>query len=260
MKGFDWELSSKNGRRISVEASFNLLKDSEGNPKGFRGVVRDITDRKEKEKKIRNSLKEKEVLLGEIHHRVKNNLAVISGLLFLQAEKTENEAGRNLLQQSQGRINSMAIVHELLYENHNFSSIDPDKYIDQLILHISNNLSTAGQDITTNVTTDELQLDMNVAIPCALIINELLTNAYKYAFEDSGTGSIDISLTKAGKDYQLIVEDDGKGLPEDFDLEESGSGLGMFLVQTLARQIQGKLDISTEQGTRVAITFPVDQA
>lgn len=259
MKGFDWELSTKDGRKISVEASFNLIRDADGEPLGFRGIVRDITDRKEKEEKIKNSLKEKEVLLGEIHHRVKNNLAVISGLLFLQAEKTDIEAGRNLLQQSQGRINSMAIVHELLYEHHNFSSIDPNKYINQLIVHISSNLSERDKDITTDITTDELQLDMNIAIPCALIINELLTNAYKYAFKETNKGTIEISITQEDDNYLMIVEDNGKGLPEDFDLDQSGSGLGLFLVKTLTKQIQGELEISGENGTRVAITFPVEQ-
>lgn len=258
-KAFDWELSSKDGRKISVEASFNLMKDANGQPIGFRGVVRDITDRKEKEEKIKNSLKEKEVLLGEIHHRVKNNLAVISGLLFLQAEKTDTEAGRNLLQQSQGRINSMAIVHELLYENHNFSSIDPDKYINQLIVHISSNLNTHDKDITTRITTDDLQLDMNIAIPCALIINELLTNAYKYAFEDRESGNIEVSITEQGDNYLMVVEDDGRGLPEDFELSREETGLGLFLVQTLTQQIQGDLEITGEQGTRIAITFPKEQ-
>lgn len=258
-KAFDWELSSKDGRKISVEASFNLMKDANGQPIGFRGVVRDITDRKEKEEKIKNSLKEKEVLLGEIHHRVKNNLAVISGLLFLQAEKTDTEAGRNLLQQSQGRINSMAIVHELLYENHNFSSIDPDKYINQLIVHISSNLNTHDKDITTNITTDDLQLDMNIAIPCALIINELLTNAYKYAFEDRESGNIEVSITEQGDNYLMVVEDDGRGLPGDFELSREETGLGLFLVQTLTQQIQGDLEITGERGTRIAITFPPDQ-
>lgn len=258
-KAFDWQLIRKNGEPIIVEASFNLKINSEGEQDGFRGIVRDITDRKEKEKKIKNSLKEKEVLLGEIHHRVKNNLAVISGLLFLQAEKTEDETGRNLLQQSQGRINSMAIVHELLYENHNFSSIDPDKYIKQLVVHISSNLSVRDKEISTNISTDGLQLDMNIAIPCALIINELLTNAYKYAFEGREEGTIDVSIVREGNNHILTVADDGTGLPEDFDPKGSDIGLGLFLVQTLAQQIQGELAFSDENGTEVVITFPIDQ-
>lgn len=258
-KGFDWKLIRKDGRRIIVEASVNLIKNGDGEPQGFRGIVRDITDRKEKEEKIKNSLREKEVLLGEIHHRVKNNLAVISGLLFLQAEKTETEAGRNLLQQSQGRINSMAIVHELLYENHNFSSIDPSKYIKQLITHISSNLSVRDKNITTDIQTDEMQLDMNIAIPCALIINELLTNAYKYAFEDREEGTVCISIYREEDNNVMKVADDGVGIPDSFMEGNDKEGLGMHLVRILTRQLQGKLSIANKSGTEITIIFPVEQ-
>lgn len=259
-KGFDWELIRKDGKRIIVEASVNLIKNGEGEPKGFRGIVRDITDRKEKEKKIKNSLREKEVLLGEIHHRVKNNLAVISGLLYLQAEKTETESGRNLLQQSQSRINSMAIVHELLYKNHNFSSIDPGNYIEQLITHISSHLSVREKEITTNIHTDDMQLDMNIAIPCALIINELLTNAYKYAFEDRKEGHIEVNIFRDETHNVIEVADDGVGVPDSL-IEGTGDdeGLGMHLVRILTEQLRGDLSIINEAGSRFRISFPIDQ-
>ena len=258
-KGFDWKLTKKDGSSIYVEASFNLRKDSEGNPIGFRGIVRDITDRKEREEKIKDSLKEKEVLLGEIHHRVKNNLAVISGLLYLQAEKTDTEAGRNLLQQSQGRINSMAIVHELLYENHNFSSIDPGKYIEQLTTHISSNLSVRDKDITTTVHTGDLQIDMNIAIPCALLINELLTNAYKYAFVDRDEGSISVNIYRENGCNHIEVKDDGVGIPDAYIEGNGDEGLGMSLVRILAQQLQGTLTIENENGSLFNISFPAVQ-
>lgn len=260
MKSFDWELIRNDGRRIFVEASFNLKKDAEGEPVGFRGIVRDITSRKEREEKIKNSLKEKEVLLGEIHHRVKNNLAVISGLLFLQAEKTETKTGRNLLQQSQGRINSMAIVHELLYENHNFSSIDPGKYIEQLITHISSNLSARDKNITTNIHTGDMQLDMNIAIPCALIINELLTNAYKYAFPERDEGTIDVRIYREEDSKVNVIEvvDDGVGIPDSQIAGDGEEGLGMHLVRILTQQLRGELSISNKEGSRFVITFPAD--
>jgi PAS domain S-box-containing protein len=260
-KGFDWKLITKNGDRIFVEASFNLRKDAEGEPIGFRGIVRDITNRKEKEDKIKESLREKEVLLGEIHHRVKNNLAVISGLLYLQAEKSDSEAGRNLLQQSQGRINSMAIVHELLYENHNFSSIDPGKYIEQLITHISSNLSVRNKDIETNIHTGDLQLDMNIAIPCALIINELLTNAYKYAFKDKEEGNIHVNIYRQGNQNILEVIDDGVGIPDAHvnGEGEEDEGLGMHLVRILTQQLSGNLSITNDDGSGFVIRFPADQ-
>ncbi len=258
-KGFDWKLRKKDGSKIYVEASFNLRRDSEGDPVGFRGIVRDITARKEREEKIRDSLKEKEVLLGEIHHRVKNNLAVISGLLYLQAEKTDTETGRNLLQQSQGRINSMALIHELLYENHNFSGIDPGKYIEQLLNHISSNLSVRDKDITTDIHTDDLQLDMNIAIPCALLINELLTNAYKYAFEGRDKGTISVKIYR-DEEYNFIeVKDDGIGIPDSYIQGNGDEGLGMSLVRILTQQLQGTLTIDNKNGSLFKISFPAEQ-
>ncbi len=254
-KGFDWELTTRDGTRIYVEASVNLKRDADGEPAGFRGIIRDITERKQKERQIKASLKEKEVLLGEIHHRVKNNLAVISGLLFLQAEKTSHDSAKNLLKQSQSRINSMAIVHEMLYENHTFSNIDPGSYIRQLIGHISGNLSLEGKEIKTEVHTGDLQFDINMAIPCALIINELLTNAYKYAFRDRDSGHIEVSVTQEGDNYRIEVTDDGVGIPEEMK-EGSGEGLGLFLVRTLSKQLQGELRVENNGGSRFVITFP----
>lgn len=258
-KGFDWMLQKSDGSNIYVEASFNLRKDADGEPIGFRGLVRDITDRKEREEKIKDSLREKEVLLGEIHHRVKNNLAVISGLLYLQAEKTDTEAGRNLLQQSQGRINSMALVHELLYENHNFSGIDPGRYIEQLITHISSNLSVGGKDISTTVHTGDLQLDMNIAIPCALLINELLTNAYKYAFAGRDEGEISVRIYREDGFNHIVVKDDGVGIPDSYIQGEGEEGLGMSLVRILTKQLNGTLAIENKNGSLFKISFPAEE-
>jgi PAS domain S-box-containing protein len=254
---FDWELIGGDGSRIHVEASVTLRKDSEGNPLGFSGMVRDISERKEKEKQIRDALKEKEVLLEEIHHRVKNNLAVISGLLYLQSERTTDEIAANALMQSQHRINSMALIHELLYDNKTFSSINPDEYIRQLVEHISDNLKTEAASITTKIEAENFDLEMNTAIPCALIINELITNAYKYAFKGRDEGTINIGFHKnADGDYKLTVADDGVGLPEDFALTNTAQhGLGLSLVKTLSRQLKGELDFKSENGARFIITF-----
>lgn len=256
-QGCDWEIITKKGEKRFVEASVTLKNDSDGNPVGFRGIVRDITDRKHHERQIQKSLKEKEVLLGEIHHRVKNNLAVISGLLFLQSEKTEDEGAQELLEQSRNRINSMALIHELLYDNESFSSVDPGKYIHQLIDFITGNLQTGKKDIEVNVKTGDIQLDMNSAIPCALIINELLTNAYKYAFEDRDKGAVEIDFYREGSRYYLKVADNGVGLPENMQIgRDEEHGLGLFLVHTLVKQLEGDISISRENGTQFNITFP----
>lgn len=260
-RGFGWKLICNGGSSLSVEASVTLRKDVDGNPIGFSGMVRDVTERKRKEKQIRESLREKEVLLGEIHHRVKNNLAVISGLLYLQADKTEDENARKALMQSQNRINSIALIHELLYDNQTFSSLNPNEYIKQLVEHISVNLSGGESNIHTNIEAENFDLEMRTAIPCALIINELITNAYKYAFKEKGQGTVNISFNKSPNGiYKLTVTDDGVGLPDNFNIEDNSKhSLGLSLVKTLTRQLQGELSFKNGSGATFIITFPEQQ-
>lgn len=255
--GFDWQLICGDGSLIFVEASVTLRKDEDGYPIGFSGMIRNVTDRKQKEKQIRNSLKEKEVLLGEIHHRVKNNLAVISGLLYLQADITQDENAHKALMQSQSRINSMALIHELLYDNQTFSSLNPRVYIEQLVEHISSNLRSRDSSIKTEIKAENFDLEMSTAIPCALIINELITNAYKYAFTGLDEGTVWVHFKKTGdENYQLIVADNGKGLPADFSIEDSSNhSLGLSLVKTLTRQLKGELSVENGNGTTFMITF-----
>lgn len=255
---FDLNLICGDGSRIIVETSIILRKNPDGEPVGFRGVVRDVTERKRKEEQIRSSLKEKEVLLGEIHHRVKNNLAVISGLLYLQAEKSGDDITRQELMQSQNRINSMALIHELLYHNKSFSSLNPDVYIKQLVEHISSNLTTGESSVSTVIKVEDFNLEMTTAIPCALIINELITNAYKYAFKGKKEGVITILFKKKeGGAYYLKVSDDGVGLSGDFQISDSSHhSLGLSLVKTLTRQLKGELSLTDDVGTGFVITFP----
>lgn len=256
-KGFDWEIIRGDGSRIYVEASVTLRRGPEGEPVGFSGVVRDVTERKRKQQQIRESLREKEVLLGEIHHRVKNNLAVISGLLYLQADKTDDRNAYQALMESQSRINSMALIHELLYDNHTFASLNPRIYIEQLVEHISSNLRTQKTDISTHIEAENFDLEMSTAIPCALIINELITNAYKYAFDGRSEGTVKIKFHKEEDSYRLEVADDGKGLPEGLDITRSDShSLGFSLVKTLTRQLRGHLETDNSNGARFVITFP----
>lgn len=258
-RGFEWEIINKDGDRKTVEASISLKKNSEGVSTGFRGIMRDITARKKHEEEINRSLKEKEILLGEIHHRVKNNLAVISGLLYLQSQKTEDATAQTLLTQSQSRIHSMAMIHEMLYDTRSFANIQPDVYINKLISYISKNLFPGSKNIRTEVTTGDIELVMSVAIPCALIINELLTNAYKYAFEGRDEGTIRVDFTREGDTYRLEVWDNGIGFAEKPVLNrETGEGLGLFLVDTLVSQLDGTLDLEIDQGSRFIITFPAE--
>ncbi len=256
-KIFDWQLVCGDGSRIYVEASVTLRRDAHGEPIGFSGMVRDITERREKEQQIRDSLREKEVLLGEIHHRVKNNLAVISGLLYLQGEQTDDESATRALRESQNRINSMALIHELLYTNRTFSKLRPKQYIEELVEHLSSNLKGTEANISTSIEADDFDLEMSMAIPCALIVNELVTNAYKYAFNGHDKGRIDIRFVRdnEGK-YCIEVADNGRGLPGDFSIEDSGNhSLGLSLVKTLTRQLNGILSAENNNGARFTITF-----
>lgn len=221
-------------------------------------IIHDITERKRFESRIKSSLKEKEVLLGEIHHRVKNNLAIISGLLYLQVEKAEDDRARDLLTQSQSRINSMAMVHEMLYDNKTFSRIEPGRYVRELVEYISENLATSDKEVDVEVDAGDIQLNMNIAVPCALILNELLTNAFKHAFRGRDAGKIYVCFDREGDRFLLLVRDNGVGIPPRVLGDREGEHtLGLLLVRTLVDQIDGELDVTSgEEGTEFRIRFP----
>ena len=220
------------------------------------GMYVDITDRKDAEERLRRSLKEKEVLLAEIHHRVKNNLAVITGLLELQRYSTPEEDAQNALYESQMRVNSIALIHEKLYQSEDLSQISFDVYIEELSDIILKSLVHNKRDIQLNIDADAVELTINQAIPCGLILNEIITNSFKHAFKDTEEGSIDI-IFKEEEDKQLtlIIEDDGSGLPENLS-NESTDSLGMTLISTLTKQLNGESEfIDTGNGTRFELEF-----
>ena len=223
-------------------------------------VLFDITDRKEKEAMIAESLKEKEVLLKEIHHRVKNNMAVISGLLELQAMSSDDDTLKDLLKQSQLRISSMAMVHEKLYQTESFAGLSFDSYVEELVYTIKQTVDGATSEITIAFQSEEVSLNINQAIPAALILNEAVVNAFKHAFKGRAKGNISISMSQKENSIALTIKDDGIGLPDDFVLEQSKS-LGATLIQTLTNQLQGELsleDRESSHGTRVSISFSKD--
>lgn len=220
---------------------------------GF-GIYVDVTEQKKYEKQLRQSVKEKQVLLEEIHHRVKNNLAIISGMLQLQAFEAENEEIKNALNDGQLRIQSIGIVHELLYQSEDFIDICFEEYINKLINTIRNTLSFDHQHIDVVVDTGNVLLDINQAIPSAILINELVTNAYKHAFDDGESGKIQIVLKEDRETISIIVRDDGKGLPDGFTIEDHTS-IGMNLIQTLTDQLEGDLEYKSENGTWCRIQF-----
>jgi two-component sensor histidine kinase len=233
-------------------------------PAIFRAIeeVREKTRRAKAEEKVHASLAEKEILLKEIHHRVKNNLQIIISLLNLQLRKIKDEDIRNLIRSSQNRVKSMAIIHEILYKSEDLGKLVFSEYVNSLIKQLLISYGVSQSQLNIDIKVDKINLDMNTAIPCGLIINEVVSNSLKYAFDfnkKNKTGSeerrISIELHPISKKkFELKLSDNGQGIPVDFDMENSTS-LGLHLVKSLTEQINGQLEIDRDNGTHYKITF-----
>lgn len=217
-------------------------------------ITRDVTDKVEFETQLIESVKEKEILLKEVHHRVKNNLQVISSILNLQSSYVEDEKTLEIINESQNRIRSMSYIHESLYQTKDFSSIDFHDYITNLVQNLVHSYQLFTGKTKLNLDIDKVQLILDQAIPCGLILNELVSNSLKYAYPEGTGGEIQIEIKEESGKIKIRVEDFGLGLPEGFKIEESDS-LGLGLVDTLVDQIDGELILKTENGTKYLIIF-----
>ncbi len=243
----------KNGEEFPAEAS--ISKVGVNGETMFTVIMRDVTQRTLADERLRASLREKEALLKEIHHRVKNNLQVVSSLLGLQARAIPDEATRRWFKESQNRIHSMALLHESLYQSDNLAQIDFPVYIRQLSDHLFRSYGVANERIHLRAELDNLWLDMDSAVPCGLIINELLSNSLKYAFPDGRSGEVVIELRgRENHMAMLAIGDNGVGLREGVDWTTTRS-LGLRLVRTLAQQIGATVEFQGEPGTRFQMTF-----
>lgn len=223
--------------------------------KANRIIAQQQQETEEKKHIIEISLNEKETLLKEIHHRVKNNLQIISSLLNLQANRTDDENLKRIMNEAKNRISSMALIHQKIYQSGNLSSVDFQAYIEQMAQSIDANFNNEKKNITQRIDTHGISLDIDTSIPLGLIINELLTNSYKYAFAGRSSGTITISLKeKNAEELELHVSDDGKGLPAGFDPANLNS-LGVKLVKGLASQVKGTVRFESNQGTHCFIDF-----
>ncbi len=244
----------KNGTTFPVEVRLGMLELS-GNSL-MVGLVRDITERKHAENKIKTSLKEKEVLLREIHHRVKNNMQVITTLLMLQSDKFKDKQLSDMFEESQNRIKSMALVHENLYKTGNFSNINVKDYVDSLTRNLFRSYGIDSNKITLILDVENVLLGLENAIPCGLIINELVSNSLKYAFPNNRDGKIRIALTSINTDELVLeVSDNGIGMSEKPDTVNKES-VGLHLVTILSEdQLEGKVEHNGVNGTSFHIKF-----
>ncbi|WP_138432067.1 sensor histidine kinase [Fodinibius saliphilus] len=252
----EFRLKTKEDNYIWVNIQRSLVRDANGDPTAIVGTVRDISDRKEHEAEVEESLKEKQTLLEEIHHRVKNNLAVVSSLLELQKNESGDEV-KPILRDTQSRIHSIAMIHEKLYQTETLSEIEMEEYIEDFAEMVVNSFGSDKKNITISREVQSFSMEITKAVPIGLILNELLNNSYKHAFSEAVEGKVQITLTKENGLGKLRVTDNGKGLPDDFKVENQQS-LGMTLVQTLAEQLEGEFSVPSKNGgATFQITFPI---
>ena len=230
----------------------------------LEGTRIDITERRKAEEKLRTSLKEKEVLLKEIHHRVKNNMQIVTSLLNIQAGSIKDKRVFDMLKETQNRVRSMALIHEKLYQTKDLARIEFGDYISKLAHGLIHSYGDVSGSVGLIIDVENIFLDINTAIPCGLIINELVSNSLKHAFADGtggngrkrSEGKIQIAMSSDNNnEFRLNVSDNGIGFPEDLDFHNTES-LGLQVVNTLVEQLEGSIKLRRHPGTSFRITFP----
>jgi PAS domain S-box-containing protein len=252
-------LVSKTGEKNYFEGSYIPKFDGSGRVDGLIGYFRNMTEHKSAEEKIISSLAEKEILIREIHHRVKNNLQIISGLLDMTRMRTEDVATGSILTDMMLKIKTMAQIHTRLYESKQFDKINMGGQIRDQVADLSSIYRRSGTEIVSEIDAGEIYLPVDQAIPCALIVNEILSNAFKHAFKGRKYGKVSITAMKQDGHVHITVRDDGIGIPRELDISHATS-LGIKLIRNLVQQLGGSLTINGSGGTEVIVEFPLPVA
>ncbi len=248
----------RSGRRIPMLLSGSPIRGEDGRVEGVVALARDLSEHKRAEEASKNLL-----LIKEIHHRIKNNLQVISSLIYLQSMYVEGEEVKELFRESQNRVRSMALIHEKLYQTRDSSGFSFAEYIRELADNLLNSYSVSAVPVSLEIDAEDIVLNMDTAVPVGLIVNELVTNSLKHAFTGKSEGRISITLRRlkngekasgAGGALQLVVADDGRGFPAKVDFRTTRS-LGLQLVCTLTDQLEGTIDLCREGGSRFTLSF-----
>ena len=245
----------QDGSEFPVEIGLSPIETEEAPM--VLATIADITDRKQKEDQIKAALKEKELLLGEVHHRVKNNLQIVQSMLRLQSAKVDDPAVRDILMDCQSRIKSMALIHQTLYQSKDFTKVDFASFLNSLALALINSYRIDSNHIALSIEADQVLLPIDAAVSCGQIVNELLTNALKHAFPEGRRGNISVALSRNEMgEVVLSVTDDGVGIPSSIDMRSQAT-LGLRLVSLLTDQLKGTLSLQRADPTRFILQFPL---
>src|SRR6266516_2139257 len=249
-------LQTQDGRRIHVEFVSNVYQVDD--TRVIQCTIRDITRRKERSEALTASLKERDVLLQEVHHRVKNNLQVISSLINMQVRRLEAGTSRDALEACQMRIQTIALIHQTLYQAKDYARVPFSEYAQSLASNVFHATGVSPTKVSLDLAIGDVALPVDKAIPCGLLLNELITTALKHAFTDGRSGTIRVAFGRIeGGRLRLTVSDDGVGLPQGYDVRNSES-LGLQLVCTLSEQLNAELEIDGRQGASFELTFPAE--
>lgn len=248
-------IQKRDGTKRTVEISMSHILPRENQPGSYIAIFRDVTDRFLLEQRLRHMLEEKEVLLREVHHRVKNNLQLIVSLLRLQFYQSKDPQVQNALKDAINRVRSIALVYESLLRAEGVDRINLKNYAEKIVAHVLSLYKEKSEKVQVKMELEDIEVDISLAHPCGLIISELTTNALKHAFPER-TGQLSISLKKQDNHFiTLTVADDGVGLPQDLSPANLDS-LGWQIIHDLVDQLSGKIDIKVDKGTEIRITFP----